>query len=287
MNDTVLEGRAVRTMASVVWALLVGVSSVAGQSDVDSAIQNANARCAITECILRVPVVNAPFSAEATTVWQPPAGSGRDSLRATARYYRDSAGRVRVEQSVAVSGRSPDGGHGARAQHIILAPEADSRTAYVMDPAARTVSTPVPRGLTQMMVGDGGFNQFVLLKSMRRFLVFFVTPDNVESVNGPGEESLGQSSIAGIQVTGTRFVTRLPGFDNGRAERWVSPELKVVVSSRSEDTRFGILEYKLTNISRSDPPAELFEVPEEYKESPFEYPLTWDGPYTPERTKTQ
>ena len=93
-----------------------------------------------------------------------------------------------------------------------------------------------------MMVGDGGANRFVLLESMRRFLVFFVTPDNVDSVSGPGEESLGQSSIAGIRVTGTRFVTRLPGFDNGRAERWVSPELQVVVYSRSEDTRYGILE---------------------------------------------
>src|SRR5688572_14223999 len=267
-----------RTIACVC-TLLVSGPSLGAQTGVGQAIQNASARCAITECIRRVPVVNAPFSAEATTVWQPPAGSGRDSLRATARYYRDSAGRVRVEQSVV--------GHGARAQHIILAPEADSQTAYVLDPATRTVSTPVPRGLTQMMVGDGGFNQFVLLKSMRRFLVFFVTPDNVESVNGPSEESLGQSSMAGIQARGTRFVTRVPGLGNGRAERWVSPELKLVVYSRSEDTRFGVLEYQLTNISRSDPPAELFEVPEEYQETPFEYPLTWDGPYTPERTKTQ
>jgi len=267
-----------RTIACVC-TLLASVSSLVAQADVDQAIQNATARCAITECILSAPVVNAPFSAEATTVWQPPASTGLVPLRATARYYRDSAGRVRVEQSFV--------GRGARAQHIILAPDTDSRTAYVLDPVARTVSSPVPRGLTQMMVGDGGYNQFVLLKSMRRFLVFFVMPDNVESVNGPSEESLGQSSMAGIQVTGTRFVTRVPGFDNGRAERWVSPELKLVVYSRSEDTRFGILEYQLTNISRSDPPAELFAVPEEYKETPFEYPLTWAGPYTPDRTKTQ
>jgi hypothetical protein len=269
-----------RTIACVVCTLLVSFSSLVAQTDVNEAIQNASARCAITECIVRAPVVNAPFSSEATTVWQPPASSGLASLRATARYYRDSAGRVRVEQSFV--------GHGARAQHIILAPGADSSTAYVLDPAARTVSTPVPRGLAQMMVGDGGFNQFVLLKSMRRFLVFFVAPDNVESVSGPGEESLGQSSIAGIQVRGTRFVTRVPGFGNGRAERWVSPELKVVVYSRSEDTRFGILEYQLTNISRSDPQAELFEVPQQYAVKPFEYPgLTWEGPYTPERAQTK
>jgi hypothetical protein len=268
-----------KTMACVVGTVLASVSILVAQSDVDQTIQSASARCEITECILKAPVVNAPFSAEATTVWHPPPSSGQASLRATARYYRDSAGRVRVEQSFV--------GQGTRSQRIILAPEADSRTVYVLDPSARTVSTPVPRGLTQMMVGDGGFNQFVLPRSMRSFTVFFVTPDNVESVSGPSEETLGQNSIEGIRVTGTRFVTRVPGFDHGRAERWVSPELKLVVYSRSEDTHFGILEYQLTNISRSDPRAELFEVPEEYKETPFEYPLTWAGPYTPPRTHTK
>ena len=137
------------------------------------------------------------------------------------------------------------------------------------------------------MVGDGGFNQFLLPRSTKRFTVFFVTPDNVESVSGPSEETLGQNSIEGIRVTGTRFVTRVTGFNHGRAERWVSPDLKLVVYSRSEDTHFGILEYQLTNISRSDPPAELFEVPEEYRETPFEYPVTWAGPYTPKRTNTK
>ena len=272
-----------RTMACVIGTLLVSVSSLVAQIDGDQAIQRAAARCAVTgantECIVRAPVVNAPFSADATTVWQPPASTGQAPLHATARYYRDSAGRVRVEQNFVEQG--------TRAQHIILVPEVDSKTAYVLDPAARTVSTPVPRGLTQLMVGDGGINQFILVKSMRRFLVFFMTPDNVESVSGPGEESLGQSSIEGIPVTGTLFVTRVPGFDNGRADRWVSPELKLVVYSRSEDTHFGVLEYQLTNISRSEPRADLFEVPENYKETPFEYPVTWAGPYAPERTNTK
>jgi hypothetical protein len=269
-----------RTIACVVGTVVVSVWSVLAQTGIDETIQSAaSARCAVTDCIVKAPVVNAPFSAEATTVWLPPASTGQAPLRATARYYRDSAGRVRVEQSFV--------GQGDRPQHIILAPEVGSGTAYVLDPVARTVSTPVPRGLTQMMVGDGGVNQFLFLRSMRRLTVFFVTPDNVESVNGPAEESLGQSSIAGVQVTGTRFVTRFPGFDNGRAERWVSPELRLVVYSRSEDTRFGILEYKLTNITRSDPRADLFEVPEEYTEAPFEYPVTWAGPYTHSRPDTK
>jgi len=134
-----------------------------------------------------------------------------------------------------------------------------------------------------MMVGDGGYYQFVLPRSMRRFIGFFVVPDEGET-----SEELGQTSMAGVQVTGTRFVTRLPGLlGNGRGERWVSPELELVVYTRSEDSHFGILEYQLTNISRSEPRADLFEVPENYKETPFEYPVTWGGPYAPERTNTK
>src|SRR5262245_25186413 len=109
-----------RTMACVVGTLLMSVSSLVAQTDFDQAIQKANTRCAVTECLVRAPVMNAPFSAEATTIWQPPASTGQAALRATARYYRDSAGRVRVEQSFV--------GQGDRPQHIILAPEADSKT---------------------------------------------------------------------------------------------------------------------------------------------------------------
>jgi hypothetical protein len=263
-----------RTIATVVCALLASASSLVAQidrADFEQAMQKAGSRCRVTQCILNAQVFNAPFSAEATTAWQPPASKGQASLRATARYYRDNAGRVRVEQTFA--------GRDDRPQRIILAPAGDSRDAYVLDPVARTVSTPVGRGLVQLMLGDGGFDHFVLPTSMRQFVSFFVVPDFVESAS---DESLGESSMAGVRVTGTRFITRLPGFlGTGRAERWVSTELGLVVYSRSEDAHFGILEYQLTNISRSDPKAQLFEVPEDYRETPFEFPLTWHGPYTP------
>jgi hypothetical protein len=267
-----------RTIAWIVGTLLVSASILVAQTDradFERTMQSAISRCAITQCILNAQVVNVPFSAEVTTMWQPPASRGQASLRTTARYYRDSAGRVRVEQSFV--------GSDGRSGQIILAPEGDSRNAYVLDPVARTISTPVSRGLVQMMVGDGGYYQFVLPRSMRRFIGLFVVPDEAET----GEE-LGQTSMSGVQVTGTRFVTLLPGLlGNGRAERWVSPELGLVVYSRSEDAHLGILEYQLTNISRADPPAELFEVPQQYRETPFEFPLTWDGPYTPTRTNTK
>jgi hypothetical protein len=94
---------------------------------------------------------------------------------------------------------------------------------------------------------------------------------------------------AGIAAIGTRFSTRLPlGITGtGRAERWVSPDLKVVVYSRSEDATIGIIEYRLTKIDRTEPQRDLFDVPEGYSEVlvPAEGNgrFTWQNPYFPKR----
>jgi hypothetical protein len=137
------------------------------------------------------------------------------------------------------------------------------------------------------MVGDGCYIHFVLPRSRKRFTSFMVPPDGVESTSDAEWASLGEATIAGIGVTGTRFATWLPGFGTGRAERWVSTELGLPVYVRSEDGHFGILEFQLSNISRSEPRAELFEAPEDYAVTPFEYPVAWAGPYTPERTNAK
>ena len=72
----------------------------AGQPDSNGISRRARFACAGAPCLLDgTLVVNAPFSAEVTTVWHPPAGSGRAVLQAASRLYRDSRGRVRVEQA--------------------------------------------------------------------------------------------------------------------------------------------------------------------------------------------
>jgi hypothetical protein len=257
-----------RTTAYALSLFLVGASVLFAQaslSDSDKAFLD----CAVTQCILGgAPTFNAPFSAQATTVWYPAAGSGQPELRATALYYRDGAGRVRVEQGFI--------GRDLRSQ-ILLAPDANSRTAYVLDPTARTISK-IARGLAQMMVGGGGSNSFVLARSKSSFFSMFQVPVDVEST-GAIRDELGQRSMAGIQVTGARFAIWMPGkIGTGRGERWVSPELKLLVYSRSEYPQMGILEYELTTISRSEPKPELFDVPPNYMQTPMKYPLTWDGP---------
>lgn len=213
------------------------------------------------ECIAE-PVRDAPFSAEAETVWHASANSGRAELRSTARYYRDRAGRVRVDF---VGGMSP--------HRVIIAPDPNSRVAYFLDTEARTVHK-ATRGMLAMMVGSAGCteNHFVLPLSMTRFISFHASPFD--------EAPLGQRSIGGVQTTGTRFSTMLPAgvTGMGRGERWVSSELKLVVYGRREDAEAGVVEHRLTRITRTDPAAALFEVPADYVETAFPC-LTWEPPY--------
>lgn len=234
------------------------------------------------------PVLDAPLSAEAVTAWQQRPNTGRSELRATARYYRDRAGRVRVEQMFMghTSGQSP--------QRIIVAPDPNSLPVYLLDPVARTARK-FPRSFALMTVG--GPNDLIMPISMKCF-VGFRRPQSIHSWLERSrrgwldidEESLGEQTIAGVQVEGMRFTTTLHNA-YGRPrdipvayERWLSSELKLEVYSRSEDPEIGVVEHRLTTISRAEPPADLFEVPADY-EVPADSAMSgtrWLNAYVPE-----
>lgn len=84
-------------------------------------------------------------------------------------------------------------------------------------------------------------------------------------------DSLGKQNIGGVEAEGTRSTVTLPAGEIGNvlpieivSERWYSPELQVIVMTKHTDPRFGENSYQLTNISRSEPSRELFEVPSGY-----------------------
>lgn len=85
-------------------------------------------------------------------------------------------------------------------------------------------------------------------------------------------ESLGKQMVEGVECEGERAVTTMPAgiIGNDRPietvnETWYSPELKIMILSKRSDPRFGESTYSVTNIIRSEPYAELFLPPSDYK----------------------
>lgn len=90
-------------------------------------------------------------------------------------------------------------------------------------------------------------------------------------------ETLGKRTFDGIEAEGTRTVSTIPAGSIGNerpieivSERWYSAELQTVVMTRHSDPRTGENVYRLENISRTEPQANLFQVPSDYtvSESP-------------------
>jgi hypothetical protein len=154
---------------------------------------------------------------------------------------------------------------------IVKERQAESHTFVFTEPA------PPPPGEARVKVRGGGAN------------VDIVGPEPSPGGAGAQFEFFGSSkaeakteklearSIEGVQVEGIRVTTTIPAGDIGNEqpiqmvdERWYSPELQVVVMTRHSDPRFGETTYRLTNITRSEPSATLFQVPSDYtvKEGP-------------------
>jgi hypothetical protein len=120
------------------------------------------------------------------------------------------------------------------------------------------------------------FIQFLPWSKTARVMTFPGTgpiPTHWENSGNTTSESLPGQTIGGVYTVGTR-TTQVRASDGGRGpnvvdveEKWVSPDLKVVVlskyastSPRSDET---ITEIK--DLDRSEPDAALFEIPADYK----------------------
>jgi hypothetical protein len=199
------------------------------------------------------PVLNAAFSAEATLIFTRRLDDGTlIEQRAKALYYRDSAGHVRAEWvDIGLGGQNRTAG---RYTSIWIMP--GDGWVYAMDPSDQTFRS-LPGFLASDMFNGG---QRVIMP---------VGTDTYESFLGSNhwgardDVDLGQRQIEGVNTTGRR-VTKANLDNEERAlieERWESPELKVVLYSRLSDSRAGAsVDYRLTNITRAEPPPQLFAI---------------------------
>jgi hypothetical protein len=222
-------------------------------------------------------VIGAPFSADATTTVHATLGDGtRLDQRTTDRYYRDSAGRVRVEKWIGLPAPSTVSERWAR---TIIDPDPGDGMAYTADAQTRSfVST--PRSIVGLTTG-GGRGPFHVYIGGLRFVGFLRAGDLLSEDPGAfgdvRDEPLGTKRIAGVETTGRRITLVVPpGYRGSKKpieitdERWESAELKLLVLSWHADSR-STIEYRLANIDRDEPPAHFFEIPPDYTNG---YPVT-------------
>jgi hypothetical protein len=249
---------------------------------------------AVANPLVGTAVFDAPFSADAITRVRQTLPDGTQVERvATARLYRDRAGRVRVEQTIV-------GRNGSAADRqirvtvwspLLIAsdemlgrnPPDASGLVYWLDDATRTARRG-PRFAAAITVG--GRDTFALPLGGVRFLVF--DRDNRSMGVGRFDDaaieraSLGRQRVEGIDAVGYRVTRTIPLWQAGNDrpielvdEGWESPELKLVISSSSIDPRTGVVEYRLTNIKRTEQPSVLFELPADYTFAPPDPTSKW------------
>ena len=218
-------------------------------------------------------VKNAPFTADILTeTAQALADGNRIRQSNTVRFYRDSEGRTRREQSLRnLNGLAPNSSLPQMA--FITDPVAGAN--YALDLDKRTV--------TKSGAGRGG-PRGAEMENLRSALEARAAEGPRPMGGGPRAggrgrvnpnvktESLGRQIIEGVQADGTRTTQTIAAGEIGNenpiqvvTEAWYSPDLQTFVLRKRSDPRSGESSTRYTNISRTEPARILFEPPADFK----------------------
>jgi hypothetical protein len=186
------------------------------------------------------PVPNAPFTAKVVVTWnQPLVGGGIVSRKYYTLVARDSQGRVRRETRVFVPANSDA--------------EPPLRSFTIFDPLSGTRTTCTKASMT---CATSAFNPHLLL-----------TENTGDNANGK-RESLGQQTIQGLVVTGTReTVSNASGSRLAlrRTDVWYSPDLHMALSVIRSDPQLGEVTLNVTNLVQREPDSTWIEIPSGYE----------------------
>jgi hypothetical protein len=218
------------------------------------------------------PVKGVPYSAQAVTeTTQTLADGNRIVQKTTAMLYRDSLGRERREESLpAIGSFTPR----ADAPQIISISDPVAGVNYSLNSKDHVAIKLPAMPLPPAGGGSGKVNVFLNKGPIGAgpetagVMIYSAGPN---AKTPPNIEQLGWKVIEGVQAEGTRSTITIPAGQVGNDrpidivdEQWRSPDLQVTVLSKHTDPRFGETVYSLTNISRAEPAASLFQVPADY-----------------------
>jgi hypothetical protein len=221
-------------------------------------------------------VPGAPYSAQAVTQRIQILGDGNRIIQTTTNNVaRDSKGRVRREESLP----GPNNGS-SEAPHLVLIEDPVAGVHITLDSntkAAMRLTTLGAKKAAEAGViasADSGPSSMVVRMgptTATSGALSIVTQDGKWEPSGANVVDLGTQVIEGVPAKGKKMTYTIPAGEIGNdlpivitTETWYSPDLKVTVISKSSDPRMGETSYRLTNVSRSEPDASLFQIPSDY-----------------------
>ena len=245
--------------AAVSGALMIGPAAMAQDPDKKLAEQKAKAyshqyKAGHTDASSKV-ITGAPYEADEKSVTTQTLADGNRIVNVNAaKRYRDQQGRTRVERGEALDKTvviddpvlSKHFVLNQRKQSVSTSSEADHR--FVLKTDAETAALHGPVTLFAVSGHHGG--------------------DKGKT------ENLGKQMMEGVSVEGTRTTVTIAAGQIGNerpidivSERWYSPDLQMVIMSKHSDPRMGETVFTVSNISRTNPDASLFQVPPAYTET--------------------
>jgi hypothetical protein len=204
----------------------------------------------------RETVKGAPYTATAVTeITQSLADGNRIVNKTSSSVARDSQGRTRREETVGKVG-------GLQLKGL--------KVVSIYDPVAGT-SFVFKSGGQPAEEEKHGEAKVIRIEERKKVRVFTSGTPKEFSFEHSGEvkhESLGTKTIEGVSAEGKRETRTIAAGAIGNerpieitSETWYSPELHTVVLSKRNDPRMGETVFRLTEISRAEPDASLFQPP--------------------------
>jgi hypothetical protein len=236
-----------------------------------------------------------PYSADTSTeTVQTMLDGNRIVHRTVSKFYRDSEGRTRREETFG----NVDPEHPAPHETKVFIDDPVNRTSFVLDPGSKSADKMLRLSTITEDHNAEDDGTRIMIKSIKdsdaikdgavvepdgagpmvvKFRNDHSNPDTVllqvaDENRNVSKEDLGTRNIEGVDCTGTRRTTTIPAGAIGNekpisivTETWFAPAIGAVVQSTSNDPRFGKTTYQLTNVQLNEPPRSLFEPPADFK----------------------
>jgi hypothetical protein len=229
-----------------------------------------------------------PYSADTSTETVQTLADGNHIVhRTVSKFYRDSDGRTRREQTFG----NVDPEHPSPHEVKVFVDDPVNGTAFVMDPGSKSAdkvqrrtrviedrngeddAKRIVRSIDVNEAGEPGAAGRMMIKFRDEHsgnLATIVSDEKRDVV----KEDLGSRTIEGVDCAGTRNTITIPAGAVGNekpisivTETWFAPALAAVVESTTDDPRYGKTTYQLTNVQLSEPAQSLFEPPANFKVS--------------------